>query len=361
MPSSDILVADAPFGGILIVAAGGIGDAILLAHLFPRFAALAEDGEPVTLALRKDAGKAAFLFEGQAHVITVDFERLGASFLYRRRVFGALKRRHFRRAIAADYKRHPKLDEALVLAAGATDTRAMKARPWAKYDGRLQRNEARFAGLYDSGPALTDKILRWAGFLDWLGADGRPPILKFPPERCPQPKAAARPLILLAPFSAEKLKQCPAALYAEILDHLGGDYDVTLTGAPNDLDGNPDFKALLERPNVSFDGASFEDLGPSLRAASLVIAADSAAMHLAVAMGAPTLCLASAAYVGEIVPYAAAITPANAHFIHTSMDCQSCLGTCVHPPEAGMYPCVAAIDAAQAIEKIDIILGRDRQ
>lgn len=361
MHSPDILEANVSVGGVLIVAAGGIGDAILLAHLFPRFAALAEDGEPVVLLLRKDAGKAAFLFAGQAQVITVDFERLGASFLYRRRVFGVLKGRRFRRAISADYKRHPKLDEALILATAALDTHAMKARPWAKYDGRLERNAAHFTDLYDSGPDLRDKILRWAGFLDWLGADGAPPDLNFPPDRCPPPKAAARPLILLAPFSAEKLKQCPAALYADILDHLGGDYDVTLTGAPNDLDSNPDFKVLLKRPNVAFDGASFEDLGPSLRAASLVIAADSAAMHLAVAMGAPTLCLASAAYVGEIVPYAPAITPANAHFIHTPMDCQSCLGSCVHPANNRMYPCIAAIDAAQAIEKIDGIMGRDRQ
>jgi ADP-heptose:LPS heptosyltransferase len=240
--------------------------------------------------------------------------------------------------------------------------RAMKARPWAKYDGQLQRGGARFTGLYDSGPVLSDKILRWAGFLDWLGGDGASPDMNFPLERCPPPKANLnRPLILLAPFSAEKLKQCPAALYNEILDHLGGDYDVVLTGAPNDLDSNPQFKTLLKRPDTSFDGASFEDLAPSLRAAALVIAADSATMHLAVAMGAPTLCLASAAYVGEIVPYAAGITPANAHFIHTSMDCQSCLGSCVHPPEADMYPCVAAIDAAQAIEKIDIILNRDHQ
>ncbi len=360
MHSADILEADAPFGGILIVAAGGIGDAILLVHLFPRFAALAEDGEPVTLLLRQDAGKAACLFEGLAQIVTVDFDRLGASLFYRHRVLGALNACHFRRAISADYKRHPKLDEALLLAADAPDMRAMLARPWAKYDERLQRNAARFTGLYDSGPGLSDKILRWARFLDWLGGDGAPPDLNFPPERRPPP-AARRPLILLAPFSAEKLKQCPAALYAEILDHLGGDYDVVLTGAPNDLDGNPEFKALLERTNTNFDGASFEDLGPSLGAASLVIAADSATMHLAVAMGAPTLCLASAAYVGEIVPYAAAITPTNAHFIYTKMDCQSCLGSCVHPADAGMYPCVSAIDAAQAIEKIDIILNRDQQ
>jgi ADP-heptose:LPS heptosyltransferase len=358
MDSPDILTAEIPAGGILIVAAGGIGDAILLAHLFPRFAGLAGDGETVTLVLRGDAAKAAFLFQGLAQVVAVDFARLRSSFLYRRRVFNCLKRAKYRLAISADYKRHPKLDEALILASGATEIRAMKARPWSKYDRQLQRGEARFTGLYDSGPVLANKILRWTGFLDWLGADGAPPVLRFAPERCPPATPIDRPLIVLAPFSAEILKQSPAALYAKILDHLGSGYDVLLSGAPTDLDANPEFKPLLERPNTAFDGASFEALAPRLRAATLVVAADTATMHLAVAMGAPTLCLASAAYVGEIVPYAAEITPANAHFIHVPMDCQSCLGTCVHPPEAGMYPCVAAIDERQVIENIDRILNQ---
>ena len=365
MHSPDILDAETPAGGILIIAAGGIGDAILLAHLFPRFAGLAEDGEPVTLILRADAGKAAFLFSGLAQVLTVNFGRLRSSFRYRRRVFQALKHANYRRAISADYKRHPKLDEALILASGAQNISAMKARPWSKYDRQLQRGEACFTRLYDSGPVLKDKILRWTGFVEWLGggadSTGGEPVLNFAPERCPLAAAIGRPLIILAPFSAEKLKQSPAALYARILDHVGGEFDVAITGAAADLDANPDFKALLERPNTAFDGASFEVLAPRLRAASLVIAADTAVMHLAVALGAPTLCLASAAYVGEIVPYAPEISPANAHFIYTPMDCQSCLGTCVYPPDAGMYPCVAAIDAVQVLEKIDAILKRGGQ
>ena len=51
MHSPDILDAETPAGGILIIAAGGIGDAILLAHLFPRFAGLAEDGLPIGVQL----------------------------------------------------------------------------------------------------------------------------------------------------------------------------------------------------------------------------------------------------------------------------------------------------------------------
>ena len=74
-------------------------------------------------------------------------------------------------------------------------------------------------------------------------------------------------------------------------------------------------------------------------------------------MGAPTLCLASAAYVDEIVPYAPEITPPNAHFLYTPMDCQSCLGNCIHPPEDGMYPCVAQLEADVVVQKMQELLA----
>ena len=80
-------------------------------------------------------------------------------------------------------------------------------------------------------------------------------------------------------------------------------------------------------------------------------------MHLAVAVGAPTLCLASAAYVGEIVPYAPEITPDNAHFIYQDMDCRGCLGACIHPLDDGMYRCLAAIDPVRVVAEVTRLLA----
>ena len=116
-----------------------------------------------------------------------------------------------------------------------------------------------------------------------------------------------------------------------------------------DLDANGEFKALLDLPGVTFDDRVFEDLVPMLRGARLVVSVDTALMHLAVAVGAPTLCLASAAYVGEIVPYDPAITPPNARFVHHPMPCEGCLGVCVLPAENGMFPCVARLDEEQIL------------
>ena len=80
-------------------------------------------------------------------------------------------------------------------------------------------------------------------------------------------------------------------------------------------------------------------------------------MHLAVAAGAKTLCIASAAFVGEIVPYAAEITPDNVSFIYTPMECQGCLGNCIHPTESGMFPCINRINRVEVINKVEKLLG----
>ena len=125
-----------------------------------------------------------------------------------------------------------------------------------------------------------------------------------------------------------------------------------VAGAPQDPERNPAFDSLLAGPRVRFVDVGFEELGPLLRAARLVVSVDTAGMHLAATMGAPTLCLASAPHVGEIVPSAAEIKPPNVHFMFQEMDCAGCLGKCIHQPEKGMFPCVARLPGERVADKV---------
>ena len=159
-------------------------------------------------------------------------------------------------------------------------------------------------------------------------------------------------MVVFQPFSAVKGKQTPPALYRRLIGELPPGTRVVMAGTRADLEANAEFKSLLELPGVEFDDSAFSDLVPLLRAATLVISVDTALMHLAVAVGAPTLCLASAAFVGEIVPYDPATRPENAHFIYHSMPCEGCLGDCILPPEDGMFPCVARLDGDEIISII---------
>ncbi len=350
-------------GGVLLVSSGGLGDTVLFALVLPRFLALAGGGEMVTVQLRHDAARMAFLLPPEVKVRTVDYGRYRRQAAYRWRTNRGLFAANFRLVISCDYLRHPHLDEAMVEAAVAAETWAMVARPWTKYDRHLEQNRRLYTRLLESGPPHLDKVVRWARFANELAGEPAaagepPPRVELPAAGLPAAARLDRPVVVIQPFSAVAEKQSPVELYRRIIDSLPAGTGVVVTGAPGDMERNPQFKSLLNKKGVTLDTSSFGDVVPLLRAARLVVSVDTALMHLSVAVGAPTLCLASSAYVDEIVPYDAAISPANAHFIHHPMPCAGCLGSCTRPAEKGMWPCVARLDGDRIVEKVRGLVAR---
>lgn len=344
--------------GVLFVSAGGLGDTVLFSLVLPRLMELARPGEEVTVLLRGDGARMSFLFPSQVAVRKLDFGRL-RQLGYRHEVATELYDAHYRLVVHTDFLRHPDLDEFLVAACHAPESAAMEPRPWRKYDRRLAANRRLYGRLFESGAAHQDKVLRLAAFADFLtGRRQRPPMVLLPPEARPPARALPAPTVLFQPFSAVKQKQSPPELWAQIARALPEGWQVRLAGHPGDLDKNPEYRALLDLPNVEFEGAPFAQLAGIIQGCRLVVSVDTACMHLAVVLGAPTLCLASAAYVGEIVPYADEITPANVHFLHQPMECQGCLGACAFPPERGMYPCVATLETDAVLGAVADIIAR---
>lgn len=343
--------------GILLISAGGLGDTVLFSLFIERLASLAKDGEQVTVLLRHDAAKMAFLFPDNVGLEIVNFTQFRKSLSYRRKKARKLHKAHYRLVISTDHLRHPYLDEALVEMAAPEQAFAMAPRSWSKYDAALNINRRLYDRLFDSGPNQLDKVIRWNNFTNWLlGTDTPPPKVAIDIKTPEAPDDYQFSDILIQPFSAVYAKQSPVKLYHKILDALPEGTHVALTGAPGDISSNKEYNELLQRPGVIFDSAKFEDLVPAIKAAKLVISVDTAAMHLAVALGTPTLCLASAAYVGEIVPYAPEVTPDNCHVLYQPMDCEGCLGKCHLDPIDDMYPCVAALDADKVVAKVNELL-----
>jgi hypothetical protein len=347
-----------PALGVLLISSGGLGDTVLFAHVVERFLGLACEDEPVTVLLRSNVMKMAFLLPSGLAAKGVDFDRLRKDLAYRREITDGVFNAHYRLVVHTDYLRHPDLDEALVAAAQATEAVAMEPRPWRKYDAWLNRNRGLYGRLFDSGPASLNKVLRWSKFANWLlGAEEPPPVALLPEKGLPPAEVADDPVVVMQPFSAVRHKQSPPALYRHMIESFPSGTRVVITGTRSDLDANVKFKALLDLSGVTFDDRVFEDLVPMLRGARLVVSVDTALMHLAVAVGAPTLCLASAAYVDEIVPYDPAITPPNAHFVYHSMPCEGCLGDCVLSAEDGMFPCVARLDESRILAEAQSMMA----
>lgn len=335
--------------GLLFLSCGGLGDTILFSHVIEAFCAYAKPNEKITVLLRKDGSKTAFLFPDCVETFVVDFARFRGNVRYRLDISNQLYARNFRSAISTDFLRHPDLDEAMLLATQAAETVAIVVKPWRKYQRKLDQNAQSMTRLFESGPARQDKILRWSKFANWLSGQNNNPALKHVGSL--QHTKLEPPVVFIQPFSAVKAKQCAPAVYEALIDALPNHTQVQLTGAPGEMDANPDYKFLLSRANVTFNDMGFAELLPQLQQARLVVSVDTAVMHLSVAAGAPTLCLASAAYVGEIVPYAAEITPDHVDFYYKSMNCEGCLGNCIKPLQDDAYPCVAELETPQIVSR----------
>jgi ADP-heptose:LPS heptosyltransferase len=324
----------------MIISAGGLGDTVLFSQVVGRLASLALPDEPVTLLLRSDAKSMAFVFPPNFQIVTVDYAKL-RDIPYRLETFKSLWNAHYRIVIHGDYLRHPDLDESLVKAAGVDLAYAMEPRASSKHDRRLLANRMLYSTLVETGPMVRDKMLRWFDFANAVtGGIEVPSQLRIAVD----PARLERPTAVLQPFSAVKLKQFAPEVWVRIIKALPVGWDILVAGHPNDLDRNPEFQMLLSLDGVRFEGAPFKALAPILAAAKLVVSVDTACLHLAALVGAPTVCLGSAAYVGEIVPYAPEIAPDSMKVFHQPCPHQGCLGACVYPPERGMYPCVAALD-----------------
>jgi ADP-heptose:LPS heptosyltransferase len=179
-----------------------------------------------------------------------------------------------------------------------------------------------------------------------------------PEGRLPEAVRFEVPTVVLFPFSGIRPRQLPALLWENIIKALPPLWHVRIAGHQADFTRNPQFQRLLELPHVRIDTSGFDHLASVLRGARMVIGTDTAGVHLSNLLGVPTLCLASAAYVGAGVPYDEAVLPANAHFIYTPLDCEGCMGNCPFDLVDGMYPCVAGIDDKDVLQLIQDMIAR---
>lgn len=343
--------------GLLLVRSGGLGDTVLFAPMMDAFRALAEPGETVSVLTPAASRKTAFALGDDIEIIAVDFLRFRSDLRYRRHIMAQLYGHGFRRVVSTDHLRHPIIDEAMIAACAAPIVEGLTARAWPKHQARLNANRKLFTRLVDSGPGPSMPH-RWAALSNALsGRADSPPLARLAPNILPAPENRPRPAAVLQPYSAVAEKQPAPDLWAALIDALGDGIDVVITGGPDDRARNPEYEPLFDKPNVTFDGRAFADIVPLLRTARCVVSADTALMHLAIACGAPTLGLASAAYVGDLVPYAPETTPDDVRFLHTPMVCEGCLGKCTQPLEAGRWACVARLDPDAAVTTMRALIA----
>lgn len=164
------------------------------------------------------------------------------------------------------------------------------------------------------------------------------------------------PLVMVHPGSGSPVKLWTPSGFAEVADALAGGYDarVVLTGGPGE-------EALVRAvahasarlPRILM-GASLGRVAALLKLSALAVGLDSGFMHLAVAVGTPTVHLYGPVDRAVFGPWGLA----EKHIVVTSgLDCAPCNRLDYSSRELVRHPCVRDIPSSRVLQAIERLLG----
>lgn len=348
-------------GGVLMVRLDAIGDFVLwlrdaqsLREAFP--------GQRITLAANAIWAELARRLPYWDAIIAIDVGRYQRTFMYRWRCLRHIRRCDFATAIQPTYSRTLGADSLV---------RASRARARIGNVGDLTNISQRQRRISDAWytrlvPIREDdrtEIERNRTFLH--GLQGRAPpeqAFRLPGvAELPARMAPLWPFFIVFPGASWSGRQWPAASFAQVVDALEQrrGWRAVLCGSGAERALCNEVAALCARPPLNLAGlTSLPQFCELVRQAQVLVANETSAVHIAAAVGTPSVCLLGGGHFGRFVPYptGACATPPEPVYVH--MPCYGCNWTCTQPRvQHDAVPCISAISVAAVLRGVDRALA----
>jgi len=327
---------------VLVVRTDGLGDLILAAPLFKHVKKAF--GQPRISLLTR--GEWADLLQDCPYideVIPWSIQKYATSIRYRFRFIESLRRRSFDLAIHPVYSREPLSDEVVC---------CTHASQKVGFDGdlnniskrRKSKNDRHYTRLIKSTVMVCPEIERNRDFAEQIirqtirSEDFQPELWLSDADRI-----AAREIlnqralsvnggvvIALFPGASSAYKTWPAANYAELANRLHQRFNAKfiVCGAHDDAEIASDVMDKVRAPVINLAGrTSLVQLAAVLESSDLYIGNDTGPLHMAVAVGIPTLGIMGGGHFGRFYPYG----DLNKHRVaFKKMDCYGCNWNCIY-------------------------------
>lgn len=199
-------------------------------------------------------------------------------------------------------------------------------------------------GLGPTHYAVADGDRAWAAA--WLAAQGARP---------------GRPLVAIHLGAGAAVKQWPAARWAAAAQRLATRHaaDIVITGGPGERALADAFVTAAGLPVLDAVGkTTLGQLAALLARCEVVLGSDSGPLHLAVAVGAPTVHLFGPVDAERFGPWGA---PGRQAVIRSGWPCVPCNRLDWGPHELAAHACMAAITEAQVCQAADTILPEGKR
>ncbi len=351
-----------PSGAVLLIRVDAIGDFILWLNTAKEYRRLYPDCK-ITLI-----GNAAWADLAQAlpywdEVWSVDLCKLIRNPFYRWKLLRKISRAGFSVAIQPTFSRVFLYGDSLARASGAPQRIAST--------GNLNNISAHdkavsdhwFTHLAPATPRHLMELERNAEFISYLSGEPfnaslpvLPPLITLPARLRP-----AADYFIVFPGASSYIRQWPEESFAQVLTQLNYRYGwlPVLCGAPSEfvLCQSVKKKARVESLNLSGE-TTLVEFAELIRGACLLVGNDTSAVHLAVAVGTPAVCILGGGHYGQFMPYPEILDGLKPLVAAHKMPCYCCNWHCSHPHNPnGPVPCITGVSVetvlAQTVRAID--------
>ena len=171
--------------------------------------------------------------------------------------------------------------------------------------------------------------------------------VRFPDEDVEGPA----PRVAMVPVSRWHTKNWPIGRYVEVARHLSEKgAGIFVFGGPHDVEACAGLERALDGRVVNLAGKStLVQMGSKLQKMDLVISNDSGPLHMAVALGIPTVSVYGATDPRRTGPYGE-----GNRVLSTSLPCQPCLS---RKCKVGGVPCLTGITSDEVTQAVVEVLG----
>lgn len=356
---------------LLIIRHDGIGDFVLFLDTFKEYRKLYPTEEwEITLLGNRIWRVLAETLPYADHYWFMETKRFTRDPIYRYRLLCQVRNARFDIVIQPNYSRGYWLGDTIVRASGAPKAIGSEGDLINITHGQKKRSDRWYTDLIPSEPRNMMELERNAEFMRRLGLtdfQADLPKLIIPDDAQKRADTLLKRLALsgssfsdfrdfciLSPGAAWKPRQWPQERFADlarrIYNHKG--WIGVICGGPGEemlaqqlltLAGNTPLLNLSSKINlVEFAGV--------IRRSKVLIGNETSAVHMASAVGTPSVCILGGGHFGRFMPYS---VPNNIRTVYKKMDCFGCNWKCIHNVDKDKpVPCIEQIGVHRVMENI---------
>jgi len=349
---------------IALVRLDAIGDFIIWLDTAKEYRALYPDHH-ITIIANSTWAELAKKLPYWDDVLSIDIKKLGWRYLiYRWQILRYVANRGFSIAIQPTYSRVLLHGDSIIRASSAPERIGSSGNLSNINDSEISKSDKWYTRLVPATKGDLSELLRNAEFFGNLSGKSHKPQLPVLPkllELRPELRSVEN-YIVLFPGASWFGRQWPIQNFLDIaicLQRTHGSI-IVLCGSAAEHILCASIAEHLGDTAINLAGkTSLAELAEILRNARTLVSNETSAVHVATAVGTPSVCILGGGHFGRFLPYPEHMDGIKPIIAFNQMDCFGCNWQCSQPHNpAGAVPCINSVNVKQVSSLIEKTIHR---